>query len=147
MEEFIRTACRVGLPVILFIQVFQKGGFSSHVFLPLQYSTQPENRGFSQWADPPAIDPYQHYIDYLEDVVVYNLKRELSEALTSLDTSSSAGDDQCCKCSTCTCECHKKNNPLRKIGPLHLHHPHPHLGTMPSQHSGGSMLSRQFSYN
>jgi hypothetical protein len=39
MEEFIRTACRVGLPVILFIQVFQKGGSSSHVFLPLQYST------------------------------------------------------------------------------------------------------------
>jgi hypothetical protein len=25
----------------------------------LQYSTQAENCGFSQWVDPPAIDPYQ----------------------------------------------------------------------------------------
>jgi hypothetical protein len=31
--------------------------------------------------DPPAIHPYQEYIDYLEDVVIYNLKQELSEAL------------------------------------------------------------------
>jgi hypothetical protein len=33
--------------------------------------------------DPPTIDPYQQYIDYLDDVVIYNLKRELSEALVS----------------------------------------------------------------
>jgi hypothetical protein len=76
----------------------------------LQYSTQSENCGFSQWVDPPAIDPYQQYIDYLKDIVIYNLKRELSEALASPDPSYSAGDDRCCKCSTCTCECHKKNN-------------------------------------
>jgi hypothetical protein len=31
--------------------------------------------------DPPTIHPYQEYIDYFEDVVIYNLKRELSEAL------------------------------------------------------------------
>jgi hypothetical protein len=74
----------------------------------LQYSTQAENCGFSQWVDTPAIDPYQQYIDYLEDVVIYNLKWELSEALASLDPSSSAGEDRCCKCSTCTCEYHKK---------------------------------------
>jgi hypothetical protein len=43
--------------------------------------------------DSPVIDPYQQYIDYLEDVVIYNLKRELSEALASPDPSSSAGDD------------------------------------------------------
>jgi hypothetical protein len=95
----------------------------------LQYSTQSENCSFSQWVDPPAIDSYQQYINYLEDVVIYNLKRELSEALASPDPSSSAGDGRCCKSSTCTCECHKKNNPLRKIGPLHLHHLHSHLGT------------------
>jgi hypothetical protein len=47
------------------------------VFQP-STSTQAENCGFSQWVDPPAIDPYQQYIDYLEDVVIYNLKRELS---------------------------------------------------------------------
>jgi hypothetical protein len=89
----------------------------------LQYSVQAENCGFSQWVDPPTIDPYQQYIDYLEDVVIYNLKQELSEALASPDPSSSVGEDRCCKCSTCTCECHKK------IGPLYLHHLHPHWGT------------------
>jgi hypothetical protein len=81
----------------------------------LQYSTQPENCGFSQWVDPSASDPYKQYIDYLEDVVIYNLKRELSEALTSPDPSSSAGDDRCCKCSTCTCECHKMNSPPERL--------------------------------
>jgi hypothetical protein len=52
-----------------------------NVSLPFQYSTQAENYGFSQWVDPPAIYPYQQYIDYIEDVIIYNLKRELSEAL------------------------------------------------------------------
>jgi hypothetical protein len=87
----------------------------------LQYSTQAENCGFSQWVDPPAIHPYQQYIDYLEDVVIYNLKRELSEALASPDPSSSAGEDWCWKCLTCTCECHEKDwSPC-------LHHLHPHV--------------------
>jgi hypothetical protein len=31
MEDFIRNACRVGLLVILFVQVYQKGGPSSQV--------------------------------------------------------------------------------------------------------------------
>jgi hypothetical protein len=35
--------------------------------------------------DPLAIHPYPEYVDYLEDVVIYNLKRELSEALASPD--------------------------------------------------------------
>jgi hypothetical protein len=116
----------------------------------LQYSTQPENCGFLQWVDPPAIDPYQQYIDYLEDIVIYNLKRELSEALASPDPSSSAGDDQCCKCSTCTCECHNKiNSPPKDWSPPPSPPPPPPAGYyhMPSQHSGGSMLSGQFSYN
>jgi hypothetical protein len=46
----------------------------------------------------PAIELYQRYIDYLDDVVIWNLK--LSEALTSRDPPSSAGDDQWCTCST-----------------------------------------------
>jgi hypothetical protein len=94
----------------------------------LQYFTQVEN---TQWVVPPANNPYRQYIDYLKDVVIDNVKRDLSEALTSPDLSSSVGDDRCCKCSTCTCECHKKNSPppLRKSGPLHLHHLHAHLGT------------------
>jgi hypothetical protein len=113
-----------------------------NVFFPLQYSTQAENYGFSQWVDPPAIDPYQQYIDYLEDVVIYNLKWELSEALASPDPSSSVGEDRCCKCSTCTCECHKKD-----WSPLPLPPPPPPGYYMSLQHSGDSMLSRQFSYN
>jgi hypothetical protein len=108
----------------------------------LQYSAQAENCGFSQWVDPPAIDPYQQYIDYLRDVVIYNLKRELSEAMASPDPLSSAGEDQCCKCSTYTCECHKKD-----WSPLASPPPPPPGYYMPSQHSGGSMLSGQFSYN
>jgi hypothetical protein len=31
MEEFFRNACRVGLPFVLFVQIFQKGGSSSQV--------------------------------------------------------------------------------------------------------------------
>jgi hypothetical protein len=59
----------------------------------LQYSHQQGNCGFSQWVDPPAIGPYQEYIDYLEEVFIYNLNWRLSEALASPDPSSSAGDD------------------------------------------------------
>jgi hypothetical protein len=108
----------------------------------LQYSIQAQNFGFSQWVDPPAIDPYQQYIDYLEDVIIYNLNRELSEALASPDPSSSAGEDRCCKCSTCTCECHRKD-----WSPLPSPPPPPPGYYMPSQHSDGSMLSGLFSYN
>jgi hypothetical protein len=34
---------------------------------------------------PPAIDPYQDYINYLHDNIMYNLKRRLDEALASPD--------------------------------------------------------------
>jgi hypothetical protein len=108
----------------------------------LQYASLAENCGFSQWVDPPAINPYQQYIMYLEDVVIYNLKRELLEALASPDPSSNAGEDRCYKYSTCTCECHKKD-----WSPLPSPPPPPPGYYMPSQHSGGSMLSGQFSYN
>jgi hypothetical protein len=55
----------------------------ANVFLLFVVPTQTEKCGFSQWVDPPDILPYQEYIDYLEDVVIYNLKRELSKALAS----------------------------------------------------------------
>jgi hypothetical protein len=41
-----------------------------------------------QWVDPPAIHPYQEYINYLEDVVIFNLRQELASALASLDPTS-----------------------------------------------------------
>jgi hypothetical protein len=37
--------------------------------------------------DPPAIHPYQEYIDYLEDVIIYNLQQELLEASNSFSRS------------------------------------------------------------
>jgi hypothetical protein len=53
----------------------------------LLYSTQTENCSFSQCVDPPAIHPYQEYIDYLEDVIIYNLQQELLEASNSFSRS------------------------------------------------------------
>jgi hypothetical protein len=53
----------------------------------LQYFTQRENYGFSHRWIHQLFAPYLEYIDYLEDVVIHNLKRELSEALTSPDLS------------------------------------------------------------
>jgi hypothetical protein len=110
----------------------------------LQYSTQTENYGFSQWVDPPAIRPYQVYNDYLEDVVIYNPERKLSKALASPDPSSSAGDSRCCKCSTCTYECPKKiNSPPPKDCPPPPSPPPPPPGYyyMLSQHFSDSFLN------
>jgi hypothetical protein len=43
--------------------------------------------------DPPAIDPYQQYINYLEDVVIFNLRQELVLAFASPDPTSTNDDD------------------------------------------------------
>jgi hypothetical protein len=43
--------------------------------------------------DPPAIDPYQQYINFLEDVVIFNLGQELTSALASPDPTSTNNDD------------------------------------------------------
>jgi hypothetical protein len=59
----------------------------------VQYSEKPDNCGFVQWVDPPAIHPYQEYINYLEDVVIFNLRQELASALASLYPTSTNGDD------------------------------------------------------
>jgi hypothetical protein len=67
--------------------------------------------------DSTTIDPYQQYIDYLEDIVIYNMKRELTEALASPDPSSSAGEDQCCKCSTCTLNATRRTSPSERLVP------------------------------
>jgi hypothetical protein len=58
-----------------------------------QYSEQPDNYGFVQWVDPLAIHPYQEYINYLEDAVIFNLRQELASALASPDPTSTNGDD------------------------------------------------------
>jgi hypothetical protein len=42
---------------------------------------------------PPAIHPYQEYINYLEDVVIFNLRQELASSLASPDPTSTNGDD------------------------------------------------------
>jgi hypothetical protein len=43
--------------------------------------------------DSLAIDPYQQYINYLEDVVIFNLRQELASALASPDPTSTNNDD------------------------------------------------------
>jgi hypothetical protein len=43
--------------------------------------------------DPPAIHPYQEYINYLKNVVIFNLRQELVSALASPDPISTNGDD------------------------------------------------------
>jgi hypothetical protein len=65
-----------------------------------QFSDNDDKCGFSQWVDPPAIDPYQNYTNYLHDIAIYNLQRRLDEALASPDR---PADNQCCPCATCTC--------------------------------------------
>jgi hypothetical protein len=95
-----------------------------------------------QWVDPPSIVPNQNYIDYLKDIIIYNLKRELGEALARLDPPSSE-DDGCvtgpmvfkmntdCEDEYFTCPCHESRTTLhQQLHPHHLHlHLHPCLGT------------------
>jgi hypothetical protein len=50
-----------------------------------QFSDDDDNCGFLQWVDPPAIDPYQDYTTYLHNIVIYNLKWRVDEALASPD--------------------------------------------------------------
>jgi hypothetical protein len=70
--------------------------------------------------DPPAIHPYQEYINYLEDVVIFNLRQELASILTSPDPTSTNGDDgpvtgpmvvktnTSCEDEYCCCPCHEE---------------------------------------
>jgi hypothetical protein len=98
----------------------------------LQYSTQAENCGFSQWVDPLAIDPYQQYIDYLENVVrhwllqIHRLAREKTNAANVRPA---------------------LVNATKRLVPSTFTTSTPTGVYMPSQHSGGSMLFEQFSYN
>jgi hypothetical protein len=105
--------------------------------------------------DPLAIYPYQEYINYLEDVVIFNLRQELASALASPDLTSTNGDDgpvtgpmvvktnTGCEDKYCCCLCHEKkdNTPPATSPPTGYY--------MPSQQSSGSMLSRfsYYSYN
>jgi hypothetical protein len=112
--------------------------------------------------DPPAIHSYQEYINYLEDVVIFNLRQELASALASPDPTSTNGDDgpvtgpmvvktnTDCEDEYCCCPCHEKkdNTPpaTPPYGPTS-----PPLGVLHAlQHSGGSMMSGfsgYYSYN
>jgi hypothetical protein len=87
-----------------------------------------------------AIDPYQQYIDYLEDVVIYNLKRELSEALAS--QIHCLEQEKTGAANVRPTLCHKKDWSHLPSPP-----PPPPGFYMTSQHSSDSMLSGQFSYN
>jgi hypothetical protein len=72
--------------------------------------------------DPPAIYPYLEYINYLEDVVIFDMRQELASALASLDPTSTNSDDgpvtrpmvvktnTGCEDEYCCCPCHGKDN-------------------------------------
>jgi hypothetical protein len=72
--------------------------------------------------DPLAIHPYQEYINYLEDVVIFNLRQELASALASPNPTSTNGEDRPvtspmvlktntgCEDEYCCCPCHEKDN-------------------------------------
>jgi hypothetical protein len=92
-----------------------------------------------QWKDFPAIEQYQNYIDYLEEIV-YNLKRELGEAQARLDPPSSEDDGRmtgpmvfktntgCVKMSIAPALA-KRRTLHQQLHPHHLYlHLHPCLG-------------------
>jgi hypothetical protein len=106
--------------------------------------------------EPPAIHPYQEYINYLEDVVIFNLRQELASALASLDLTSTKGNDgpvtgpmvvktnTDCEDEYCCCPCHQKKDntpPATPPPPPTDPTPPPSGYYMPFQHFGGSMLS------
>jgi hypothetical protein len=106
--------------------------------------------------DPPAIDPYQKYINYLEDVVIFNLRQELASTLASTDPTSTNGDDGPvtvpmvvkknigCEDEFYCCTCHEKkdNTPPTTPPPPPSDPTPPSSGYyMPSQHSSGFMMS------
>jgi hypothetical protein len=129
------------------------------------YSEQPDNCGFVQWVDPSTIDPYQEYINYLEDVVIFNLRQELASALASPDPTSTNDDDGSvtrpmvvktntgCEDEFRCCPCHEKKDntpPSTPLSPPSDPTPPPSGYYMPSQHFGGSMMSGfsgYYSYN
>jgi hypothetical protein len=62
--------------------------FVHHFFTNVIFCSTPTNQVtavFVQRVGPRAIELYQNYIDYLEEIVIYNLKRELAEALVRLE--------------------------------------------------------------
>jgi hypothetical protein len=105
--------------------------------------------------DPPAIHP-QEYINYLEDVVIFNLRQELASALASSDLTSTNDDNgpvtrpivvktnTGCEDEYYCCPCHEKkdNNPPATPPPPPCDPTPPPSGYyIPSQHSGRSMMS------
>jgi hypothetical protein len=110
----------------------------------------------------PTIHSYQGYINYLEDVVIFNLKQELALALASPDSTSTNGDDGPvngpmvvktnigCEDEYCCCSCHEKKDNTPQATPPSDPTPPPTGYYMPSQQSGGSLMSGfsgHYSYN
>jgi hypothetical protein len=102
------------------------------------------------------------YINYLKDVVIFNMRQELASALASPDPTSTNGDDgpvtgpMVAKTNTgcgdeyCCCPCHEKKDNTPPATPPSHPTPPPTGYYMPSQQSSGSMMSGfsgYYSYN
>jgi hypothetical protein len=99
--------------------------------------------------DPSAIHPYQEYINYLEDIVIFNLRQELVSALASPDPTSTNSDDgpvtgpmvvnmnTGCDDEYCCYSCHEKKDNTPPATPPSDPTPPPTGYYMPSQQSGG----------
>jgi hypothetical protein len=80
----------------------------------LQSSDAPENYGFARWVDPPPIDPYEDYINYLHDRI-FDLEREVSsgdkDEEDDTDSNGTGSHEALCSDPYCNCPCHKKKGP------------------------------------
>jgi hypothetical protein len=95
--------------------------------------------------DPLAIHPYQEYINYLEDVVIFNPRQELASALASPNLTSTNNDDgpvtgpmvvktnTGCEDKYWRCPCHEKKDNT----------PPPPVGVLDRQPTTGSTRSRR----
>jgi hypothetical protein len=83
---------------------------------------------FHAMGGPLAIVLYQRYIVYLEDVIIYNMKRELAQALTSPDPPSSATTTVVAPVLAALVDATRRTTLHPQLHPLHLHL-HPYRGT------------------
>ena len=79
-----------------------------------QASKALENCGFARWVDPPAIHPYQEYIEYLHNRI-FDLELSFPEGENDAEDDDNSNDavsqESICTDPNCICPCHNKMGP------------------------------------